>query len=308
MAEHAMQKKLIITGTILLMMVGLLINTRFVPTKSKFADSSLNTAESFGDNSNATIMMTSRKYNKRQKFMVVKFTVKPNNNQLLDPNNIKFKVTMVNPQPVKYQVITLSNNQYVVVLNNLSRGFKAIKITAKNTQPDISQLTNAGNDSDVKIDNDGTASSSSSSTDDTTKKNSYGFVINESNKYVNNKLVKKTQKEYAIDSLNKSIKDVNGQIKGQKQAIKAYQKQITADNNSIQTTKNNAQYSVDNDDEQQSIQQAESDIKQQQSNIASAKKKITKYQTQVSLYQKQIRDINDGKYHFQAPVETKKEK
>lgn len=308
MEEHAMQRKLVITGTIVSLMVILLISTRMVPQRSKFTDSSLNTNESFGENSNASIMMTSRKYNKRDKFMVIKFKVTPTNNQLLDPNNIKFNVKMINPQQVNYQVISLANNQYVLVLNNLSSGYRAIQITAKNKQPDISQFANGDADSDATVNADGTVSSSSSSEDSEAKKNSYNFIINENNKFVDNKLVKQSQKQYAIDSLNKSIKDTKQKIKNGNDAIKAYKMQIDADNKAIQTTKDNAQYQVNQSDDDDKVKQAEGDIKQQQTNITSAQKKLDSYHKQVSLYQKQIRDIENGKYKFPAAVKTGKMK
>ncbi|WP_230243287.1 hypothetical protein [Limosilactobacillus reuteri] len=102
-----MQRKLIISGTLFLTMIGLLVGTRVAPSKSRFADTPLNTAESFGNDSNATIALTSRKYNAKQQFLVARFKVAPQSGQYIDPKNIKFKVRTLTKQDASYQVIRL---------------------------------------------------------------------------------------------------------------------------------------------------------------------------------------------------------
>lgn len=301
--EHAMERKLFISGTLVLMMVALLIGTRLTPSKSKFADSRLNQAEAFGENNSATITMLSRQYNAKEKFMVIKFRVANQSNQIIDPKNINLKAQLLDGKTATYQVLPLANNNFVMVVSNLNKGYRAIRVVAKNEQPDLADLTTT----DDSIDDSASSSSSSQmSSESSISKNTTKFTINEDNKFVDNNLRKKTQREYAVDSLNSSIKYVNKQIKAQRKNIVAYKKQAQADKAAVNNTQDNQQYKVDKSSDQQSIENAKSDYQTQQTNIKNANKRIAKYKEQIKLYQKQINDVNSGRYRFQAPIKTGK--
>ena len=308
--DHAMQRKLIISGTLFLTMIGLLVGTRVAPSKSRFADTPLNTAESFGNDSNATIALTSRKYNAKQQFLVARFKVAPQSGQYIDPKNIKFKVRTLTKQDASYQVIPLVNNNFVVVIDNLPKGYKAIQLEAINKQGDSSQITydaSSSIDPESLSSSDSELSSSSSGNGQTgKKKNSYKFVINEDKKFVDNHLTRQTQKEYAVQSLQESIKLMNREIRKEKGALTTYQKQLAADQAAISQAKNNQQYQVDKDSNSDNIQQAQADIATQKQNIKNVNKVIKQSKLQIKLYQKQIDDIQSGKYKFPAKVATKK--
>ncbi len=50
----------------------------------------------------------------------------PQSGQYIDPKNIKFKVRTLTKQDASYQAIPLVNNNFVVVIDNLPKGYKAI--------------------------------------------------------------------------------------------------------------------------------------------------------------------------------------
>lgn len=295
--EHAMQRKLIVSGTLVAIMAALLIGTKTAPKQSRFTNTPLNTQESFGQNSSATIAMTSRQYNAKKHFMVIKFQVQASSGQVINPRNIKLDASTLQHQDASYQVLPLANNSYVMVISNLKPGYQALQIVATNKNPDLSQLTTTDEDYD------GTSSSSSSAVSNQAK-NEYKFIINESDKFIDNTLVQKSQKQYAVESLNGSIKNLNKSIDKQQAAIKDYQAQITADKVGIEQIQKDSQYKADDDSGSDTIRSAQSDITNQQANIDQANKKIAKYQEQIKLYRKQIRDIKNGSYRFIASKST----
>lgn len=119
-------------------------------------------------------------------------------------------------------------------------------------------------------------------------------------------MTRQTQKEYAVQSLQESIKLMNREIRKEKGALTTYQKQLVADQAAISQAKNNQQYQVDKDSNSDNIQQAQADIATQKQNIKNVNKVIKQSKLQIKLYQKQIDDIQAGKYKFPAKVATKK--
>ena len=300
--DHARQRKLIIFGMLVTSMIGLLIGTRFVPAKSRFQDTPIGTGLSFGKNNNATISMDSRKYNADQKFMVIKFTVKSDGSHPIDPKYVSFKAVTLEGQDTKYQVLPLANSQYILLLSNLSKGYKAIQIKATNHQPSVD---NATMDTEAALDVTDSSSSSASSEsveNDPVTKDGVRFVINEDNKFIDNKLVKLSQKDYAVQSLTQSIKILNKRINKQYANIESFQKQIVADKNAIQAAEKDRQYQVDQSDADNQIASAKADIKFQESSIKQSRKLINTLNDQIDLYHKQIMDVESGKYKFKKPV------
>ena len=299
--DHVRQRKLIIFGVLVTSMIGLLIGTRFVPSKSRFQDTPIGTGLSFGKNNNSTISMDSRKYNTNQKFMVIKFTVKSDGSHPIDPKYVSFKAVTLEGQDTKYQVLPLANSQYILLLSNLSKGYKAIQIKAINHQPSVDNSTM---DTEAALDvTDSSSSSSSESTkNDPVTKDGVNFVINEDNKFIDNKLVKLSQKDYAVQSLTQSIKILNKRIDKQYANIESFQKQIVADKNAIQAAEKDRQYQVDQSDTDNQIASAKADIKFQESSIKQSRKLINTLNDQIDLYRKQIMDVELGKYKFKKPV------
>lgn len=296
LSEHTMQRKLGFTGLILVIMAGLLINTRFVPTKSKYTDTPIKTAETIGS-SDTSVTMTSRQYNANQKFMVIRFTVKAGQGQMLDPKNMKFEVATIKQQDAHFEVLPLANNHYVLLLTNLQKGYQAIRIRAINKQPNIQALQEKANGV-------GDSSSSSDSAAVTQNKNYTDFVINEDTKFIHNKLLKLSRTQYAINSLTGSISNIDKKIKLQKSLIGAYEKQIEADKSAVATNNQDAQYQANKNSTSEKTATAQSDIDTQNQNIKDSKKKIKNYKLQKKLYQKQINAVQDGSYHFKGSSST----
>lgn len=299
--DHARERKLIIFGTVVTMMIALLIGTRFIPEKSKFPDTPIGTGLSFGKNSTATISMNYRKYNESQKFMIIKFTVKAENNRPIDPRYVSFKAVTLKGQNTKYQVLPLANNEYVVILSNLDKGYTAIQIKATNKQPDV-QTSALDESAALDVSDSSSSASSESVKNDPITKDGVKFVINEDNKFIDNKMPKLNQVDYAVQSLQKSISKLNGRIDQQYKNIDSYQKQIIADKNAIKAAQKDRQYQVDKTDSDNQIANAQADIKLQQDSIKAARKIITTIQKQIDLYRKQINDIESGKYKFKKPI------
>lgn len=150
---------------------------------------------------------------------------------------------------------------------------------------------------------DSSSSSSSESTkNDPVTKDGVNFVINEDNKFIDNKLVKLSQKDYAVQSLTQSIKILNKRIDKQYANIESFQKQIVADKNAIQAAEKDRQYQVDQSDTDNQIASAKADIKFQESSIKQSRKLINTLDDQIDLYRKQIMDVESGKYKFKKPV------
>lgn len=246
--------------------------------------------------------MDSRKYNADQKFMVIKFTVKSDGSHPIDPKYVSFKAVTLEGQDTKYQVLPLANSQYILLLSNLSKGYKAIQIKATNHQPSVD---NATMDTEAALDVTDSSSSSASSEsveNDPVTKDGVRFVINEDNKFIDNKLVKLSQKDYAVQSLTQSIKILNKRINKQYANIESFQKQIVADKNAIQAAEKDRQYQVDQSDADNQIASAKANIKFQESSIKQSRKLINTLNDQIDLYRKQIMDVESGKYKFKKPV------
>lgn len=299
--QYLMIRKLGTVGLLLGAMLFLFIQAKLAPQQSRWPDTELNVAEPLGQNSTATISMLSKKYNPKQKFMVLNFKVEQSGSQILDPANIKLSAQTIGKRTAKYTVLPLANNHFVMLLEDLKPGYVAVQVTAKNTQKNTQNLP-----ADV-VSTDDVSSSSSSSND---KQNggvgstTFKFIVNEKKGLEDTKLVKQSQVSYAKDSLQKSITSEHKRIKELQNNIKAYQKQQEADQAVIRNAEENKQYQVQNDETKSLITNAKSDYQTQEGNIKTANKLIDKAEKQIKLYQKQIEAIQTGKYHFDSPVRT----
>lgn len=290
--DHMMARKLLVSGTLLFIMVGLLLGTMIVPRASRYADSKLNSDQSMGDNASAQVHMTSKAYNAEKDFMVVGFRVSDSNGSPISEKNIRFEVKTMGRQAVTYQAVPLVDNHFIVVLSGLKPGFQAVQLTVLNKQVDTSTL------------NADSTSASESSDGTTSGGNSASFIINEKQSLINNKLTKKTQKQYVIDDLNGAIQQNEKKIKNLRANIKAYQSQAVTDQSEMKQAKKDAQYTVNQDNASDKISSAQSDYQQQQDNIKEAQKSIQRKQKQIKLYQKEIRDVRSGKYKLPNSFQT----
>lgn len=292
---HFKQTKLVISGVLIGLMALLLIGTRLVPSKSKYDDTPIGEAQNFGSTSDASIVLTSRQYNSKKHFLVMKFKVKADSGSSIDPSLVKLRAVTLVPQQATYTVTPLANDHFVVVLNNLKSGYKAIRVTAKYRQADVNNLQN-------EVNGENSSSENTTATEDQSK--DAKIYVNESRKFINNQLTEKSQKEYAVESLNTSIKNLNKRLKKAKDLRHAYNNQITADQRTIHNLQVNSQYKADNSSTQDQINEKQTDITAQQSNLQDLDKKVAKLKKQRQLYYKQISDIESGTYKFEASSST----
>ncbi|WP_260252997.1 hypothetical protein [Limosilactobacillus fermentum] len=234
--------------------------------------------------------------------MVVQFNVKSDSGAAIDLQKIKFKLAMINVQPVKYTVIPLTNNQIVVTIRGIKSGYQAIQLKAINKAPNASAL-DQGDTTDV-LNTNSSSSSSSSSDDETGSTNSVKFIINENKDFESTKLQLLNQKDYTIKALQKQINTLRKNRKHQQKLIAAYQAQIEADKQSIENNNADAKYKVSDSSSSTGNSNAQSDISTQRDNIETSRKNIKKIDQQIELYQQQIRDVQSGKYKFQSGSTT----
>lgn len=303
--DHAMQRKLIITGTLAGLMIVLLIGTRFTPQKSDIPNSELNNAEDIGDD--VSVSMTSKQYNQKKRYMLLKFKVATSSNTAIDLNKIKFTATTVGKAgKPKYRVLPFadmpdasdpdgtdsmqgSNNIFVVILTNLKPGFRAVQVQVDNKLPEIDSDTEGFDSTDDQSD-------SSTDTGNGSDSKATEFTLNEDDNIVHNKMPNYSKKEIMIQTLNDSIKETRHQIQIQKDNIRSYQDQARADTVSISSNQQAAKYQTDDSVQKDAIANAQADIKDQHNNVEAANKKIIKLNNQLTLYQQNIEDVKNGTY------------
>lgn len=146
--DHAMPRKLFFSGTIAGLMLVLLIGTQFTSKKSDIPNSELNNAEDIGND--VSVSMTSKQYNPKKQYMLLKFKVATTTDTAINLNKIKFTATTVSKAgKPKYRVLPFadmpkgstqeeadsmqgSNNVFVVILTHLKPGFRAVQIQVDN--------------------------------------------------------------------------------------------------------------------------------------------------------------------------------
>ena len=300
--DHLLISKLLVPGTIILIMSGLLIMTRTIPQTSTEKDTALNSYLDVGTNGNYQIEMLNRSYNKEKNFMVIKFQVKGQTNQTVAMDDLNLKLAMMKKQNLSYSIIPLANDQIVMVINGLKPGYRALQITVTSKSANSTQLQ-----SEIGSDVLEESSSSSMASSSSKSENSTKIYINESNKFINNKTQKHTQKEYAIQALQDSIDTLKGKREKINQLINDYNSQISTDNKKITEANVDSQYEVSNSSSSNSdASNYQNDISQVNDSINDANDNKRIINEQISLCQKQIQDIKDGKYHFTSTTKTTK--
>lgn len=300
--DHLLLSKLLVPGLIIICMAGLLVMTRTIPKTSTERDTALNSYIDVGTSGSYQIEMLSRSYNKEQNFMVIKFQVKGQTNQTVAMDDIKLKLAMMRKQNLSYSVIPLANDQIVMVINNLKPGYRALQITVSSKSADSTQLQ-----SEIGSDPLEESSSSSMVTSSSKSENSTKIYINESNKFVNNKTKKYTQKQYAIQALNTSIKTLEGKRDKVNKLIEDYNNQISTDNKKITEANIDSQYEAsDSSSSNSDASNYQNDISQINDSIQDAQDNKKIINEQIRLYRKQIQDIKDGKYQFTSTTKTTK--
>lgn len=295
--DHFRLRKFLLPAIILGIMIGLVINTRMVPKITRFPDSALGTAQQVGgQNGAANITLQSRQYNQNQQFMVISMSLSGTTAQVVDPEFIHFKVSTMVPQDVRYELLPLANNNFILVLKHLKPGYQGIQIIVTSKQPNIQALQQQASSQ-----SSGAESSSSSSYKPAVASSKATFVINERKGFIDNKLQARSRTDYAVDSLKKSIVGERKSIKQQDKLIAAYKNQIIADRHEEDSAAQDSQYQV-SDSSTAASSDPGADIKTQKGSIKDAQKTQKTSRHQIKLYEKQIDDVRSGKYKFGSDV------
>lgn len=296
--EHLLTAKLSTIGLFLGILLFIFIDARVVaPMHSRYASTPLNEAQTLGKNGQAQMAITSRKYNAKEHFMIVKMHASSSDSQPLDPSNVEIKAQAFGRKKVPVEKIALLNNDYVLVLSDLKPGYRAVQIKVTNTQTSTTDSIETDTDDDSGLDNNSSSKKGKTAADGAGS-NYYNFIINEDKKFVSNSLKKKTKAQYLVQDLQDQIANLKKQIRTNNEAIDAAMKQAQADQNAMDNIDDQNKYSVNKDSNADKIQQLQSDFQSQQDQITSLNKKNDKKQEQISLYYKQISDIKSGKYSF----------
>lgn len=298
--ENLLKSKLLIVAAFLFVMTFIFVDARIsAPMHSKFESTRLNEPQTLGQNSQAAMAITSREYNSKKDFMVVKMHASSTDSKPLDPDNVKFKAQAYGKKKIPVQKIALTNNDYVLLLNDLKPGYRAIQLRVINTQASTKASSiDTGDDTDDE-DSMSTASSKSSSVKaNGAGPNYFNFIINEDEKFVNNKLAKRSQADYMIEDIETQIARLKKKIKQNNSSIDSGIKQAKADQVAIDQINKQSQYSTNKETDSSKIQDYQSDFQEQENTITQLNKDNEKKQDQIKLYQKQIRDIRSGHYQF----------
>lgn len=294
--ENLLPVKVMVIAAFVLALSAVFIQARLnAPMHSRFASTPIGEPQTLGQNSGESMAITSRKYNPKKHFMVVKMHASNSTSQPLDPSNVSFKVRAIGHKKVPVEKIPLTNNDYVLILSNLEPGYRAVQIKVTDLQTSTNNQTTTDDD-----DTDSISSSVLSSSNSATGpgSNYYKFIINEDKKFVSNNLQRKSKSQYLIENIQSNIKNLQKQIRQNNADIDAGIRQGKADQNAMNDLNDQAKYSADETDTKQKMEDYQNDFQQQQDQISSLNKKNENKQKQIDLYQKQIRDIRNGKYDF----------
>lgn len=297
--EHLLASKLSTIGIFLAILLFIFIDARVIaPMHSRYASTPLNEAQTLGENGQTQMAITSRKYNAKQHFMIVKMHASSSDSQPLDPSNVKFKVRAFGHKKIPVEKIALLNNDYVLVLSDLQPGYRAIQIKVTNTQVTTNNSVTTDTDDVDDSSLDDSSSKDKKASADGAGSNYYNFIINEDKKFISNSLQKKTKSQYLIQDLQDQITKLKKQITANNEDIDAGMKQTKADQNAIDDINNQSKYSVNKDSNADKVKQLQTDYQSQQDQITALTKRNEKKQEQILLYKKQINDIKNGKYKF----------
>lgn len=304
--DNELQRKLFAVGLMVAVLLLLWGGTKFVPQKSNYTSTKLNEPENVGEYGNTQMAMTSRQFNAKKHFMIVKFHVSSQNGREVDAKNIKFEVKTVGKHKVTCQMVPLVDNNYILILSDLKPGYRAIQLRAIDKLAAVNQVNDDTGVDDTDSDSLSSSSESSadlmSNKDQGSGKNDYKFIINEDTKFVNNKLTLKSQTDYVVEDLQSAIQNLQRANQRNQKLMRDYQTQMAADKKSVSDISSNQKYSANKDAGSQKIDSINTDYQEMQGKVARIKKNISDNNKQISLYRKQISDVKNGKYKLPDPV------
>lgn len=293
--------KTIFAGSLVGGVALLLIGTQFAPDRDLIPASQLSTTQQFPSMHGGTIEITSQEMDWEKHIMKIDIQASDE----LAMKNLDTSVFIQKDEGSSVQIIPTIDNKATIFIKNLHKNFQVLSLAFE----DKGLRTN---DVDTQVFDD-TQSAKSSEEETTTAEedNTVYFYISENSKYlksVKNEIKVKSQKEYAVDTVQSEISFQNSQIEKVKNGIKKLEELQTRNKQEIEElTKQNSYLTGSQlDKNQQQIIDLQSEIQTSQNQAEDAEKSIVELDKKIEKMQQQISDIQSGKYKFPLDIKTQK--
>ncbi|USS89978.1 hypothetical protein [Fructilactobacillus cliffordii] len=279
---HSYIKRWIVVAAWFSIFLFLVSGALFGKRISNIANTPINQAVNFENNGNSgtgntAMKLISKAYDPRKKRMILQLKTTGNNDvtQQLISKYVEFNIKSLSDTDAEVSVIPVTDNDYIVDVQNLKPNFKALQVSVTNDTP----ITGSTNKSQ------GTAK----------------FVVNEDNK-LNGKVSDKSDKDLANEVVKQQIKSVKKDIESKHKKISLAQTTIDADKERQKTLQENEKYEVDSQKKktQDNLDSLNNDISQNQQIISENKHGIKVGRKKIKLLEKKQEAIKDGS--FKMPV------
>ena len=304
MKENVARTKFQFFVGLVMIMALMLLCIPFAHDREIIPDSALVTTQDF-PNQSGSIEITKQQMDWKKHIMKI---------DLLMSDEIQIQklktsfYTRVNSESTM-QFIPTVDGKATIFIKNLRNDFDTLSLAFQNeTQKNSSVNVDVYDDTQAAA---AAKSASEGSTSTNSNSNVLYFYITQNSKKlkaVDGKIKIQSQKEYAIDALNKEVDFQNSQIKKMKQAKKKLTSINVDDNAQIDILKSQQNYQTgeDLDQNQQQISNLQTDIQQNLSSIDTANKNLDALQKKIDKMNIQISDIKSGKYEFPSDEKSQK--
>ncbi|WP_413628327.1 hypothetical protein R4B61_07620 (plasmid) [Fructilactobacillus vespulae] len=288
---HSYVKRWIILGVwlsgFLILVTGALFGNRI----SNVASTPINQTVNFegGKNSstaNTALKLVKKAYSPDKKRLILQLKATGNNDvtQKLLAKYVTFKVETLGNSDGEVSVIPVTDNDYIVDINNLEPHFKALRLWVTNDTP----ITGSTGKSQGKA----------------------KFVVNEDETLGKTKVPNKTDNELASDVAKEQIKAVQDDIVTKQNEIETANKTIKADKDREKTLEDNKKYEVASQQKktEDNLATLRSDIQQNEQIITDKKTGIENNKNKIKLLEKKQKAIENGTFKLPPKQQTTKTK
>lgn len=256
--------------TIISALLMLIVITLFKGVNPNISYDKLNSSKSIGDYEMA---LTSRGYNPDKDLLVMQYKVSSQGTNAALPL-MKFKVkAYAGDEKLGLKVYRTDDDQYTVIVNGLSSGYKALTTHVSYLNPNAT---------------------SSTDTD---------FVVGEDS-ITNNHLSELQPRDYTVQAVKAEINRNDNSIKSSQDKISQIKTTISQNEDSIDNYKASEDYKINHDKSavNQKIQDLQSQNEQNQKQVDSLNKSIQRNKDRNTLLQKELNDIKNGMFDFGTKV------
>lgn len=256
--------------TIISALLMLIVITLFKGVNPNISYDKLNSSKSIGDYEMA---LTSQGYNPDKSLLVMQYKVSSQGTNSALPL-MKFKVKAYSgDEKLGLKVYRTDDDQYTVIVNGLSSGYKALTTHISYLNPNAT---------------------SSTDTD---------FVVGEDS-ITNNHLSELQPRDYTVQAVKAEINRNNNSIKNSQDKISQIKTTVSQNEDSIDNYKASEDYKINHDKSavNQKIQDLQDQNEQNQKQLDSLNKSIQRNKDRNTLLQKELNDIKNGMFDFGTKV------